>query len=630
MGSPKQGDVPRIVLAALAAVAFGCEGSPTLQPSLARLAASPSSRMMTTPAVRTQLDGRRFPDKVVALTWDDGPDANTLALAAYLSREHVSATFFVVHEWAGGLSAEPGSGKDEFETGYEYLPILGDLVQLGHRVGNHTLNHVLLSQARPELLDRELRDNQENIDPFLTNELRIFRAPGGAWSAPASRVTDADPYLLDLVGPVRWDIDRKDWESSLDCRSAHPLAECEPAGPGHRSRVKPQVVAQRYLSSIEEAGHGVVLFHDRVGDVGSKYALQVAEHVVPELRARGFVFVAPVLGFGEPAPRLAPIQGDEAPALATMASLRIADLDGDGRADACIHAPGARRCARSVELAGTEEDRRPRTVFDDGADAGGAFASCAAPFESEDIELADVNGDGRADVCAKMGFGIACAVVERSGECGPVLKWSLFQDQVGAHAGRETADAPIRFGDLDGDGKADVCQPSALGLVCALSSGKAFGQERVWAPLSGGDGWLSSDTTRWLALADVNGDGRADACGRGASGVVVCALSTGKSFAPVEPWTTGDELKAASWLGVGDLNGDQRADVCGFVEGRILCALSTGRGFTNGTVWFSAGASEEAGRLLAGASLALGDVNGDRRADLCGYGSDGVLCAMAP
>jgi hypothetical protein len=229
-----------------------------------------------------------------------------------------------------------------------------------------------------------------------------------------------------------------------------------------------------------------------------------------------------------------------------------------------------------------------------------------------------------------MGFGIACAVVERSGECGPVLKWSLFQDQVGAHAGRETADAPIRFGDLDGDGKADVCQPSALGLVCALSSGKAFGQERVWAPLSGGDGWLSSDTTRWLALADVNGDGRADACGRGASGVVVCALSTGKSFAPVEPWTTGDELKAASWLGVGDLNGDQRADVCGFVEGRILCALSTGRGFTNGTVWFSAGASEEAGRLLAGASLALGDVNGDRRADLCGYGSDGVLCAMAP
>lgn len=615
------------MLAASAWASVGCEGSPALRPSLARVATSPATPIAV-PAIRAQIDGRRFPDKVVALTWDDGPDASTLALASYLNREHVSATFFVVHEWVGSLSDDPGSGKHEFETGYEYLPILGDLVQLGHRIGNHTLNHVLLNRAVPDLLDRELKDNQESIDPFLTNELRLFRAPGGAWTAPASRITDADPYLLDLVGPVRWDIDRKDWDSSLDCRSSHPAVECEPEGPGHRSRVKPNVVAQRYLSSIEETGHGVVLFHDRVGDVGSRYALDVAERVIPELRARGFVFVAPVLGFVTPAPRLAP-EGTHGRVLATTASLQLGDLDGDGRADACIHAPGDRRCARSVELAGTEEDRRPRTVFDAEGDAKSMLDSCASRFESEDIELADVNGDGRADVCAKMGFGVACAVVDPSGDCGPAVKWSLFGDRGETGTARDPEDSPIRFGDLDGDGKADVCAPSARGLVCALSSGRTFGEERVWASPSGGDGWLLPDNTRWLQLADVNGDGRADACGRGANGVV-CALSTGRSFAQAERWTTEEDLHAASWLGVGDVNGDDRADLCGLVGRRVVCALSTGRGFTRPTVWLSASASEESARLLAGASLALGDLNGDGRADLCGYGPAGVLCAMAP
>ena len=36
-------------------------------------------------------------------------------------------------------------------------------------------------------------------------------------------------------------------------------AECERAAPGGALRVKPGVIAQRYLSAIEAAGHGIVL-----------------------------------------------------------------------------------------------------------------------------------------------------------------------------------------------------------------------------------------------------------------------------------------------------------------------------------------------------------------------------------
>ncbi|MEO8877566.1 MAG: polysaccharide deacetylase family protein, partial [Polyangiaceae bacterium] len=72
--------------------------------------------------LRSQLDGRGFPDRVIALTFDDGPDAHTLELAEYLSREKISATFFVVDAWIDDLSADPGKGSDVFASGVDSFP----------------------------------------------------------------------------------------------------------------------------------------------------------------------------------------------------------------------------------------------------------------------------------------------------------------------------------------------------------------------------------------------------------------------------------------------------------------------------------------------------------------------------
>jgi peptidoglycan/xylan/chitin deacetylase (PgdA/CDA1 family) len=360
-------------------------------------------------AARPQLDGRAFPDKVLALTWDDGPDANTLALARYLHSEHVSATFFVVGGWIAGLSDEPGQGRHVFETGYEHLPILVELVALGHRLGNHTRNHVILSDASAAVVASQLREDQEAIDRHQTAGLRLFRAPGGAWNAAASAVVDGDPTLSRLVGPVRWDIDGKDWEGSLRCDPAkHPHA-CEPAGPGGASRVKPVFMAGRYFAAIVEAGHGIVLLHDRVGDVGSDYALHVARTLVPMLLATGYTFAAPVL-------RFSPL------------------------------------VARSFAAGATR-----------------------APEGSGAAALGDVDP------------------------------------------------ASIRYGDINGDGRADVCGRSHEGLVCALSGGPSFLAPSLWlAEMSDAAGWQPYGAT--LALVDVNGDGRADVCGRGPQGAV-CGLS---------------------------------------------------------------------------------------------------------
>jgi peptidoglycan/xylan/chitin deacetylase (PgdA/CDA1 family) len=376
----------------------------------APLATSAPAAAPAPPPPRPQLDGRAFPDKVLALTWDDGPDQGTVALARYLHDEHVPATFFVVGEWVPGLSEEPGQGAGVFATGHRHLPVLGEIVALGHRLANHTLNHALLGDAPAERVVQQLRDDQAAITPYQKGAVALFRVPGGAWSASASAAVDGDPVLARLVGPVRWDVDGKDWEGSLYCHSDRPAAECEPAAPGGASRAKPAVTARRYLEQAEQRGHGVVLLHDRVGHVGSSYALDVARALIPALKRRGFVFAAPVLRFSPLAPRpdapppgSAPV-GGAASALAGFAvdpaSLRLGDVNGDGQADACGRTPEGIVCA----LANGHGYLAPSIWLPEMSDAAGW-----APHGAT-ITLSDVNGDGRADVCGRGPDGPVCAL----------------------------------------------------------------------------------------------------------------------------------------------------------------------------------------------------------------------------
>jgi peptidoglycan/xylan/chitin deacetylase (PgdA/CDA1 family) len=357
----------------------------------------------------TQINGQSFPDHVIALTWDDGPDTGSLPLAEYLHRRGVSATFFVVGEWVRGVSSDPGEGTGVYETGYEHLPILEKLVHLGHRLGNHTRNHVLLTEVDPQTVDRQVRENQERLAPFLTNDLRLLRVPGGAWSLAAANAVGADPALAGVIGPIRWDIDRKDWEGSLHCQSDRPSEECESAPVPGGTRVKPAVIARRYLESIEEAKHGIVLLHDRVGHVGSTYALDVARALVPELEARGYVFAPPVLSFSPLGARpqtQRPESGPRRESLIVAAAVpwsrgliygdvRYGDLNGDGRADACGRAQDGVVCALAL----------PK---------GRGFAAgtiwLAGGTTADRIQLVDVNGDGRADLCTDSPEGYACGL----------------------------------------------------------------------------------------------------------------------------------------------------------------------------------------------------------------------------
>ncbi len=389
-----------VALAVAAAIAGSCgDDGPEaaraieLHAPVARATAIPAPAIA--PAARPQLDGRDFPDKVLALTWDDGPDRHTLELARYLHDQRVRGTFFVVRAWVDGVSADPGAGDGVFSTGFAALPILGDLVRLGHRLGNHTGNHVLLTAVAPSEAARQLRENQAAIAPFVGSGPRMFRAPGGAWGAAASAAIAEDADLREAWGPFRWDLDGKDWEGSRWCRSDAPATECEAGAPGGERRVKPSVVAARYLAQIERARHGIVLLHDRVGHVGSRYAVDVARALVPALRARGYVFAAPRLHFQTPAPAAGPF-APKAPAADGAAH---GDLNGDGHADRCDRSARGVVCALATPAGLTSE-----SLWLDRDDPG-----ASAIVDASSIALEDLDGDGRADLCAPAGADRVCA-----------------------------------------------------------------------------------------------------------------------------------------------------------------------------------------------------------------------------
>jgi hypothetical protein len=255
------------------------------------------------------------------------------------------------------------------------------------------------------------------------------------------------------------------------------------------------------------------------------------------------------------------------------------------------------------------------------------------------IQSGDLNGDGYQDMCGRAGYGIFCVLSSGEG-FGPMLQWSdRFGDSSGWGA-QASHWQTVKLADINGDGKADVCGRSSAGLECALSTGTSFATSQLWTSDFNNSTFWASNPSYWQTLqyVDLNGDKRADVCGRGTDGVY-CALSTGAGFGPLSRWSTdyGDNAgwgaQASHWQTVSfpDLNGDGKADVCGRGGNDMMCGLSDGTRFGTTTSW---------SKSLSNATywdddpkywqtLQYVDLNGDKRADLCGRGTDGVYCMLS-
>jgi FG-GAP-like repeat len=266
----------------------------------------------------------------------------------------------------------------------------------------------------------------------------------------------------------------------------------------------------------------------------------------------------------------------------------------------------------------------------------------------ESIQFLDLNGDGKADVCAVFASHAFLKCMLSNGSA--FVDSSFFVSntiQVNGTSFADHADA-VRFADLNNDGKTDVCMRLPSGIKCALSNGSSFGSSTLWsADFSDSNGW-GSDPAYWstIQFADLNGDGLPDVCGRSPGGIT-CALNNGNHLSSLTPataflhswlWTTQfsdaygwNQPQYYSTIQLADINGDGRADVCGRGGAGIYCARSGGVFFGDPWTVQSPEFSDANGwnQEPSYRSLWLVDINNDGKADVCGRGYLGIWCALS-
>jgi hypothetical protein len=318
----------------------------------------------------------------------------------------------------------------------------------------------------------------------------------------------------------------------------------------------------------------------------------------------------------------------------------VADVNGDGMAD--IVGFGGDRVI--VSLATGNGHFGPLTA---GIDNFG-FNAAGGGWVSQDQyprQLADVNGDGKADIVGFGADGVIVSLATGGGHfASPVSGIQNFAFNPGGGGWTSENQYPRQLADVNGDGMADIVGFGADGVIVSLATGGGH----FASPVSGiqnfgftpaGGGWTSQDQYPRL-LADVNGDGKADIVGFGADGVIVSLATGGGHFAsPVSGiqnfgftptgggWTSENQYPRL----LADVNDDHMADIVGFGADGAIVSLATGNGHFASPVTGIDNFAVNAGSWISQDVYprALGDINGDHMADIVGFGEAGVYEALS-
>ncbi|MCI2241605.1 polysaccharide deacetylase family protein [Adlercreutzia faecimuris] len=203
-------------------------------------------------------------DKVVALTFDDGPwPESTDAILDILDQNGAKATFFTIGQQISGGNAES----------------VKRAAAAGHQISSHSFDHASAGDGRGVDMGRQTA--QEQVDEVLKGYEAIeaatgapashaFRTPGGNFSAETAQILQ--PHITAEIG---WNIDTEDWRR-----------------PG----------AQAIADRIKQAKPGsIILMHDGGGD--RSQTVEALRQALPYLREQGYRFITidELLAYNDPA-----------------------------------------------------------------------------------------------------------------------------------------------------------------------------------------------------------------------------------------------------------------------------------------------------------------------------------------
>lgn len=277
--------------------------------------------------------------------------------------------------------------------------------------------------------------------------------------------------------------------------------------------------------------------------------------------------------------------------------LGLGDVNGDGRLD----------------LALADHDSYDVTVLL--GDGKGGFAPApGSPFAAKKGEsphthglaLADLNGDGKPDLVTANNDDNDVAVLLGDGTGG-------FRPAPGSPFAVGPSPYPPAVGDVNGDGRVDVVAPNTTskgsGVTVLLGDGKGGFAPARGSPVP------TAERPYYLALGDVNGDGRPDVVVAHDDDTRLTVLvGDGKGgFAPAPGPRV--ELGARPFgVVVADVDKDGKPDVLAAAGEAVRVLLGDGRGSFSSAHGSPFAAGKGCWRL------AVADLDGDGRADVAATG----------
>jgi hypothetical protein len=244
-------------------------------------------------------------------------------------------------------------------------------------------------------------------------------------------------------------------------------------------------------------------------------------------------------------------------------TIQLADLDGDGKAELIG------RGSKGIEV----WSWNVATHKWDALGQGGPFADWTAPEYYSTIQCADIDGDGKEELIGRGSNGLqtyhwnkATHVWSAHGQTGR----GPLTDAEGWAAGPQYY-STIQLGDIDGDNKAELIARSGGGLMTFRWDGKWTQVSFLPGDFADSGGWWGQQYYSSLQLADINGDGKAELIARSWDGLLVAAWHDKDwHFGPASDTRTvfadaAGWSAAASYLTIqcADINGDGKAEIIG-------------------------------------------------------------------
>lgn len=134
--------------------------------------------------------------KQIALTFDDGPGANTQEILEILKDKDIKATFFLLGTC---VKKRPQIAKEIYEN--------------GHEIANHTYSHINFfkynNSDKKQKINEELLKCEQEIERACGYKTKIVRFPYGFSRQPAISVASENGYFV-----VNWSFGC-DWQKNL-------------------------------------------------------------------------------------------------------------------------------------------------------------------------------------------------------------------------------------------------------------------------------------------------------------------------------------------------------------------------------------------------------------------------------